>query len=67
MHGYAGLFEWATGIFYANSPSAHQATYPKGRSVERILLGAVGRSAYLIYAAPHQVERPRMEVCRRVG
>ena len=23
IHGYAGLFEWATGILYANSPSAH--------------------------------------------
>jgi hypothetical protein len=67
MHGQAGLFERAASVFYANGAGAYQAAYPKAGGVQRILLGAVGRSAYIVYAAPHHVDYVGRQLCRWLG
>jgi len=56
VHGQAGFFKRAASVIETDSASAYQAAYPKAGGVQRILLGAVSRSAYIVYAAPHHVD-----------
>jgi len=56
VHGQAGFFKRAASVIETNGASAYQAAYPKAGGVKRILLGAVSRSVYIVYAAPHQVD-----------